>query len=123
MIYFAQLDLDKLMSSRKFSEKYYKNISVCYNREIENDVDFEGLQNCLLECKKRKKEFEILKENIYYMSLFSLQTKMKNCFKIGEFNKDEFLDCEWTAFSKVKRKFKNWWEAKIDKICDKMENK
>jgi hypothetical protein len=120
MIYTAQLHLDGFLASRRFKEAQYRRVWRCYEVQTEENLSLNVLRDCLAETQENKQKFRKLKERTYFMSRFSLQNKMTNCANKFEVDSAEFLDCEWTSYSKIYRRLTSYWPEKLAKITDKM---
>jgi hypothetical protein len=120
--YSTTLDLDRLISPNRYKPHYYTCINKCYSSQRPEDIEalkFEPLQNCVQQCNKTKKLYKEKSNDVYYMSLTSYRNKMQRCVKKFDLNTDEFLDCEWTALNKIRRRYSNWWDKKLDEVIVK----
>ena len=116
MNYMTDLHLAKFMWYRPFKEHYYRCISSCYENQDEAHLSVSILGECVSKCKAAKRRVEQTRQKVYYMSMFSLQNKMTKCSAKASPESAEFLDCEWTALSKIKRRLDGYWKGQLDKL-------
>lgn len=120
MIWLTQAYMERFLWHRPLKEHYYTCISKCYNNQSPDAISWLNLQECVSKCKSQKQKIEELKQDVYYLSLFSLSNKMSNCaLKFSQETK-EFDDCEWTAHSKIMRRLKSYWPERYEKLTEKM---
>ena len=120
--YSTTLDLDNLISSTKYKPPFYTCISKCYQSQRKEDTEalnFEPMKPCIARCKRVKQNYKDKSLDIYYLSLLSYRNKMQRCTKKFEVGSDEFLNCEWTALNKIRRRYNNWWDRRLDEIISK----
>lgn len=120
MVWLTQVHMDRFLWHRPLKERYYTCISRCYNNQSTDAISWPSLQECVAKCKSQKPKIEELKQDVYYLSLFSLRNKMSICASKFAQETKEFDDCEWTAHSKIMRRLKSYWPERLEKLAENM---
>lgn len=124
-LYSATLDLDSLIEPSRYNQLYYSCLNTCYSTQRPEDIQglqFEPLQNCVSRCQRTKQKYKQKSLDIYYMSLLSYRKKISNCFRKFDGVSEDFLNCEWTGLNKIRRRYSNWWDRRLDEIAAQFES-
>ena len=124
-LYSTALDLDSLIEPKRYNQLYYSCLNTCYSQQRPEDVQglqFEPLQNCVRRCQRSKQKYKQKSLDIYYLSLLSYRKKLNNCFRKFDGVSEDFLNCEWTGINKIRRRYSNWWNRRLDEIAAQFDS-